>query len=87
MQKGTFQSVNPEISTMHIMWHHVESQHYAAAMGELRGTNYGPLTTAQSAQVWAAKIFPIFAQEQVAKKYGWDDVFAGKPVGAPWPIL
>jgi hypothetical protein len=56
-------------------------------MGELRGANYGPLTTAQSAQVWAAKIFPIFAQEQVAKKYGWDDVFAGKPVGAPWPIL
>jgi hypothetical protein len=51
MQKGTFQSVNPEISTMHIMWHHVESQHYAAAMGELRGANYGPLTTAQSAQV------------------------------------
>ena len=20
----------------------------------------------------------------MAKKYGWDDVYAGKPVGAPW---
>jgi len=26
----------------------------------------------------------LSAQEQVAKKYGWDDVYAGKPVGAPW---
>ena len=26
-------------------------------------------------------------QEAVAKKYGWDDVFAGRPVGAAWTIL
>lgn len=28
---------------------------------------------------------PTCAQETVAKKYGWDDVFAGKPVGVSWP--
>ena len=30
--------------------------------------------------------FPISGQEAVAKKYGWDDVFAGKPVGASWQV-